>query len=656
MKKALHISLLLLLALLYACDDMDDFNPLPNDDDEHITETGTAELYILSEGLFNLNNSALARYTFHNNQLVPDYFRQLNQRGLGDTANHMAIYGSKLYIVVNVSSQIEVMDLASGKSLKRIPLLTDNGSSRQPRHIAFDKGKAYVCSFDGTVARIDTTSLAVEAYATVGRNPDGICVQQHKLYVSNSGGLDQPNYDNTVSVIDIPTFKEIKKITVGNNPGKIEVDKSGYVYVAVRGNLIGTPHHLVQIDSNTDEVSNTIDQPALNFAIHNEFAYLYSYNHSTKQSTFSVYNLNTQHVITENFISDGTHIETPFALAVNPYSGNVYIIDAYDYKVKGDVLCFDQQGYLQYRINNVGINPNTILFSDQLSQSSIDHNTEDPNAPSAYATRVWEYAPAPGQYMNTSTGAYRKGYSAEQVLNYATEQIKNRSLLSLGGFGGYIVLGFDHTIPNQPNTSDFKIYANANYNHGQAGGAKGGSAEPGIVLVSKDTNGNGLPDDEWYELAGSEYHSAQVIRHYEITYYRPASLLQDVQWTDNQGQEGTIPRNSFHTDNAYYPVWTTEDQLTFAGSLLPHNAINTGTAEAPNWVQYPYAWGYADNHPNNSEQSEFNIDWAVDKEGNPVQLDGIDFVKIYTAVNQVCGWMGETSTEISTIEDLHFNK
>lgn len=656
MKKVLYILLLLLPALLCACDDMEDFNPLPNEDNEHITETGTAELYVLSEGLFNLNNSALARYTFNSSQLVPDYFRQLNQRGLGDTANDMAIYGSKLYIVVNVSSQVEVIDLTTGKSLKRIPLLTDNGSSRQPRHIAFDKGKAYVCSFDGTVARIDTTSLAVEAYTTVGRNPDGICVQQHKLYVSNSGGLDQPNYDNTVSVIDIPTFKEIKKINVGPNPGKIEADKSGYVYVAVRGNPTGTQHHFVQIDSHTDQVSKTIDQPVQNFAIHNEFAYLYSYNHSSKQSAFGVYNLNTQQIVTENFISDGTHIETPFSITVNPYSGNVYITDAYDYKVKGDVLCFDQQGYLQYRINNVGINPNTILFSDQLSQSSIDDNTEDPNAPSPYATRVWEYAPAPGQYMNTSAGAYRKGYNAEQVLSYATEQIKNRSLLSLGGFGGYIVLGFDHTIPNQPNVHDFRIYANANYNHGQAGSTKGGSAEPGIVLVSKDTNGNGLPDDEWYELAGSEYHSEQVIRNYEITYYRPTSPLQDVQWTDNQGQNGTIPRNSFHTDNSYYPVWTTEEQLTFGGSLLPHNAVNTGTSEMPNWVQYPYAWGYADNHPNNSEQSKFDIDWAVDKEGNPVKLDGIDFVKIYTAVNQVCGWMGETSTEISTIEDLHFNK
>ena len=75
----------------------------------------------------------------------------------------------------------------------------------------------------------------------------------------------------------------------------------------------------------------------------------------------------------------------------------------------------------------------------------------------------------------------------------------------------------------------------------------GGNSEPGIVLVSKDTNGNGLPDDEWYELAGSEYNSPATIRNYEITYYRPTPADGDVKWKDNQGKEGYIYRNTYHT-------------------------------------------------------------------------------------------------------------
>jgi len=648
--RKIRLFFLFILILLSSCDDMKDFDPTPDDNDPNLTETGTAELYILSEGLFNLNNSSLARYSFNNSQNVPDYFLKINQRGLGDTANDMAIYGSKLYIVVNVSSQIEVIDLPTGKSIKRIPVLADNGSSRQPRTIAFDKNKAYVCSFDGTIARIDTTSLTIEAYTTIGRNPEGICVQNNKLYVSNSGGLDQPNYDNTVSVIDLPTFTETKKIAVGNNPGKILPDKYGNVYVTVRGNLTSGEQQFVRINSQTDVVSQTLNEPVLNFAIDNELAYLYSYDYNTKKSTFKVYNLISETIIENNFISDGTQINTPYAITVNPYSSNIYISDAYDYKVKGDVLCFNQQGYLQYRINNVGINPNTIVFSDKASQSIIDDEPEDPNAPSAYANHVLEYFPAPGQFINTTTSAYREGYTAQQVLDYATEQIKKRSLMTLGGFGGYIVLGFDHTIPNVSEAYDFKIYGNASYNN-SISEVKAGGSEPGIVLVSKDTNGNGLPDDEWYELAGSEYHSNDVIRNYEVTYYRPTTPLSKVQWTDNQGATGNIPRNNYHVDNEYYPAWLTDDQITFTGKRLPDNGVN----QNGNWVQYPYSWGYADNHPNNTEFTQFKIDWAVDKDGNPVVLDGIDFVKIYTAVNQICGWMGETSTEISTVEDLHFN-
>ena len=119
--------------------------------------------------MFNLNNSSLAKYSFKSNKLVKNYFKDLNKRGLGDTANDIALYGSKLYIVVNVSSTIEVIDFQTGISIKQIPMFTDNGSSRQPRHIAFYENKAYVCSFDGTVARIDTTSLQIESFTKAGR-------------------------------------------------------------------------------------------------------------------------------------------------------------------------------------------------------------------------------------------------------------------------------------------------------------------------------------------------------------------------------------------------------------------------------------------------------------------------------------------------------
>lgn len=651
--------------LFYAsCDDMED-KPVTSTVEGQITETGTAEIYILSEGLFNLNNSSLTRYSFRTHQLKTNYFSTINKRGLGDTANDIALYGNKLYIVVNVSSTLEVVDFTTGQSIKQIPMRTENGSSRQPRHIAFHKDKAYVCSFDGTVARIDTTSLEIEATVKAGRNPESLCVQNEKLYVSNSGGLDYTEgigVDNTVSVIDLASFTEIKKITVGPNPGCILPDSENFVYVATHGkNIVEGDYHLVKINSHTDEVERVFDEKVMNFAIQGNVGYLYNYNYQTEDASIKMFNLQTGETIREHFITDGTQIHTPYGIHINPYSGNIYITEAYSYTVTGDVLCFNQNGQLQFRLNRIGLNPNTVVFSNRASSTDTEEEEQpSPDAPSAYANKVLAYCPAPGQFMNTSTTAYEKGFSAEDVRRKAEEKLKDPylCLLSLGGFGGSIVVGFDHTVPNINGAYDFKIYGNASYDSfGTLTGALGGSSEPGIVLVSKDVNGNGLADDEWYELKGSEYDSKHTIKDYAITYHRPASPLSSVKWTDNQGNTGYVYRNETHTKNDYYPAWIEEDEMTFYGSRLKDNAVNEPRPGMPeHWVGYCYAYGYADNHPNDEKGALFKIDWAVDKEGRSVKLDGIDFVKIYTAVNQYCGWMGEISTEVQAVEDLHFAK
>lgn len=653
------------LPLFYAsCDDMED-KPVTSTVEGQITETGTAEIYILSEGLFNLNNSSLTRYSFRTHQLKTNYFSTINKRGLGDTANDIALYGNKLYIVVNVSSTLEVVDFTTGQSIKQIPMRTENGSSRQPRHIAFHKDKAYVCSFDGTVARIDTTSLEIEATVKAGRNPESLCVQNEKLYVSNSGGLDYSEgigVDNTVSVIDLASFTEIKKITVGPNPGCILPDSENFVYVATHGkNIVEGDYHLVKINSHTDEVERVFDEKVMNFAIQGNVGYLYNYNYQTEDASIKMFNLQTGETIREHFITDGTQIHTPYGIHINPYSGNIYITEAYSYTVTGDVLCFNQNGQLQFRLNRIGLNPNTVVFSNRASSTDTEEEEQpSPDAPSAYANKVLAYRPAPGQFMNTSTTAYEKGFSAEDVRRKAEEKLKDPylCLLSLGGFGGSIVVGFDHTVPNISGAYDFKIYGNASYDSfGTLTGALGGSSEPGIVLVSKDVNGNGLADDEWYELKGSEYDSKHTIKDYAITYHRPASPLSSVKWTDNQGNTGYVYRNETHTKNDYYPAWIEEDEMTFYGSRLKDNAVNEPRPGMPeHWVGYCYAYGYADNHPNDEKGALFKIDWAVDKEGRAVKLDGIDFVKIYTAVNQYCGWMGEISTEVQAVEDLHFAK
>ncbi len=331
--------------------------------------TGAAEptqLFILSEGLFNNNNSTLASYDLTTKTLVADFFLAENKRGLGDTGNDMGIYGSKLYVIMNVSSQIEVINVKTGKSLAQIAMKNEKGIAREPRYIEFHEGKAYVCSFDGTVAKIDTTTLKIEVLVKCGKNPDGICVANKKLYVSNSGGLNFPIYDNTVSVIDIKTFSEIKKITVGVNPGKIRADSQGDVYLVSRGDYGANPYLFQRINSNTDILEDTFENiQALNFNIHNDTAYIYNYDFAKQTFWVKVFDCKTEKIISENFISDGTELITPYGLDINPVNGDVYLTDAKNYTVWGDVLCFNRHGKLKFRINEIGLNPNKVVFSTQ---------------------------------------------------------------------------------------------------------------------------------------------------------------------------------------------------------------------------------------------------------------------------------------------------
>lgn len=262
---------------------------------------------------------------------------------------------------------------------------------------------------------------------------------------------------------------------------------------------------------------------------------------------------------------------------------------------------------------------------------------------SAEIAAVDEYRPAPGQFVNTMP-AYEEGDDAQCMAEKCTEALAHGAggLVTLGAWGGYITFHFDHPVVNLPGQADLYIRGNA----------VTGSSEAGIVCVSQDLNGNGLPDDPWYELSGSaDTDSTHVTYDYELT-YQPTAELQDIPWSDNQGNEGWVLRNAFHTQ-PYYPAWIS-DPLTFSGTRLPNNAHDT-SGNGSYWQLDAFRQGYVDNMPNaDTLANSFDIGWAVEPLTRmPIHLTTIDFVRIYTALNQSAGWLGETSTEVSGATDLH---
>ncbi|WP_316803533.1 PKD domain-containing protein [Pedobacter nototheniae] len=277
---------------------------------------------------------------------------------------------------------------------------------------------------------------------------------------------------------------------------------------------------------------------------------------------------------------------------------------------------------------------------------------------SPYIKKIFEYAPAPGQFINDAS------YGTTEKANDLIGTTDN-GLLSLGGYGGYIIFGFDHAITNE-NGHDLGFFGNPLTGVGMEW------SEPGIVSVMQDKNGNGLPDDgEWYELAGSEYSKPETIKNYKITYYKPSAISEDIKWTDNQGKSGFVLKNSFHAQN-YFPANVTGASVSFEGTLLKSTLTDGGIIS-----NKPFTFGYSDNGSAEyiSIQDEkgrgyntFDIDWAVDKNGNKVSLSKIDFVKVYTAQNSNGNpydpdtsnsrsrFLGEISTEIAGAIDIRLYK
>jgi DNA-binding beta-propeller fold protein YncE len=330
--------------------------------------------FLLNEGNMGSNKASLDYFDYESGDYHKNIFGERNPdvvNDLGDVGNDIRIYSDKLYAVINCSHLVEVMDVNTARHVASI-------SIPNCRYITFDKGYAYVSSYAGPVlldlnsrlgyiAKIDTATLTVKDSCIVGYQPEEMVVRDNKLYVANSGGYRVPQYDNTVSVIDLDSFTEIRKITVAINLHRMTLDNYGNIYVGSRSDYKGMKSRTYIIDLQ-DRVSNVLNVSAGNMALHGDSLYIcgVEWNQLTNSAAVSYAIINTvsKSVVSNGFITDGTDskIEKPYGVAINPQTGEIYITDAKDFINPGTLYCFSPDGKKKWEASTGDV-PAHIVFT-----------------------------------------------------------------------------------------------------------------------------------------------------------------------------------------------------------------------------------------------------------------------------------------------------
>ena len=339
---------------LFSCSD---------DDGDDVTSESviTSNFFILNRGNQDANNASLAYYDATSGKLDAKFYEDANGEGLGDSAEDMLVYGSKMYVSVTNSNRLSVLNM-SGTLVKAIEPKGEDDEPLKPRYLAADGGKIYMTYFYGhAVAVLDTASLEVEKVIPVGRYPEQIVVSGNKLYVANSGGNDYPNYGKTVSVINLSSLEVEKEIEVLINPCRLEANSKGDIYVISMGNYGDVPNTLQRIDGKTGEVK-TLGNGSRMDLIGGYLYVLYAQWGKEDLICVSKYDALTGELVTDNLVPEIAKVNTLSSINVDR-SGNIYITDA-PYTETGSVYVFNKEGdqVTGSPVDTKGYGPNTVWF------------------------------------------------------------------------------------------------------------------------------------------------------------------------------------------------------------------------------------------------------------------------------------------------------
>lgn len=332
-------------------------------------------IYLVNQGNQGSNKARLDFLNFHNGFYIRDVFTEYNPevvKGLGDTGNDVQVYKGKVFVAVNGSHKVEIMDAYSMKRLAQVDV-------PNCRFIAFDGNCAYVTSYvakdketlktqKGALYRIDLDTYKVTGQVTVGYQPEQLVIMDGKAYVANSGGY-VAGYDDTVSVVDLKSMKVEYDIKVAVNLELMLVDADGVIWVSSRGNygdVSSTLNYLVK-KGDKYELGGSVNVPVSSMALAGDKIYVIGSTYTPPAwaltTTYNIVNVKTRKLESGSFITDGTEsdIATAFTVTVNPGNGDIYVTDAKDYVSSGTLHCYTGSGKHKWSVHTGDI-PGRIAF------------------------------------------------------------------------------------------------------------------------------------------------------------------------------------------------------------------------------------------------------------------------------------------------------
>ncbi|MGN0232453.1 MAG: YncE family protein [Muribaculaceae bacterium] len=379
----IHIMIAVLaLAMMESCRE-DDVIFIPEEVPVSIPEyTSIGGFYLLNEGNMGSNKCTLDYYDYSTGVYTRNIYGNANPsvpKELGDVGNDIDIYGSRLYAVVNCSNKVEVMDVATTRRIGQIDI-------PNCRYIKFYDGYAYVTSYAGPVeinpdyeqlgyvAKVDTAMLEVVDRCIVGFQPDELDIADGKIFVANSGGYMVPNYENTVSVIDIATFREVERIEVAINLHRVICDSRGQLWISSRGDYYEEASKLYCYDIRKRRMVAELDVPVSNMHLDGDSLYIVStgWSYITMQNEVSYAIVDTRRLekVCDNFITDGTDkdIKIPYGIAVNPITKDIYVTDARNYVNPGYLYCFGSDGMQKWKVRTGDIPAHFVFVGDNINE------------------------------------------------------------------------------------------------------------------------------------------------------------------------------------------------------------------------------------------------------------------------------------------------